>query len=132
MPFSRWRSASSGRGSEKLLRDANLPVPDVSAAGAVVFVVRDNTYCGYLEVTDTVKPEAREAVAALKTRYHVVMRGQYVDHLSFPFVAPLEAQNHVCFHLFLVITKPQQDKEFFCYFFLDEKVTSFFIYFLLS
>ncbi len=55
-------------GSEKLLRDADLLVPDVPAAGAVVFVVRDSTYCGYLEVTDTVKPEARSAVAALKAR----------------------------------------------------------------
>ena len=55
-------------GSEKLLHDEGVPVPDVSSVGALVFVVRDNTYCGYLEVTDTVKPEAREAVAALKTR----------------------------------------------------------------
>ncbi|SBW09071.1 Zinc-transporting ATPase [uncultured delta proteobacterium] len=55
-------------GSARLLRDAGLPVPEVAAAGALVFIVRDGVYCGYLEVTDTVKPEAGEAVAALRAR----------------------------------------------------------------
>ncbi len=55
-------------GSARLLEDAGLPVPEVAAAGAVVFVVRDGAYLGYLDVTDTVKPEAAQAVAALKAR----------------------------------------------------------------
>lgn len=55
-------------GSAKLLADAGIAAPDVSGAGALVFVVRDDVYLGYLEVADTVKPEAKDAIAALKAR----------------------------------------------------------------
>ena len=55
-------------GSARLLADAGIPAPEVSAVGAVVYVVCNNEYYGYLDVTDTIKPEAGEAIAALKTR----------------------------------------------------------------
>ncbi len=36
--------------------------------------------------------------AALKACYHVVARRKYVNHFTFPFVAPLEAEQNVNFH----------------------------------
>lgn len=72
IPGKGMRATSGGvtflAGSAKLLRDAGIAAPEVSAAGALVFVVRDGAYLGHIEVTDTVKPDAREAVAALKSR----------------------------------------------------------------
>jgi len=55
-------------GSARLLADVGIPAPEVSAVGAVVYVVCGNDYYGYLDVTDTVKPEAVEAIVALKAR----------------------------------------------------------------
>ena len=32
---------------------------------------------------------------ALESCYHIVARGQHVDHLAFSFIAPLESQQNV-------------------------------------
>ena len=34
---------------------------------------------------------------ALETGYHIVLRGQYIDHLTFSFVAPLQTQQDIYF-----------------------------------
>ena len=72
IPGKGMRAVSGGStylaGSAKLLADAGIPAPDVNAAGALVFVARDAACLGYLEVADTVKTDARDAVAALKAR----------------------------------------------------------------
>ena len=41
----------------------------------------------------------------LKTSYHVVLRGQYIDHLTFSFVTPLQTEQDINFsliHFFIV------------------------------
>ena len=37
--------------------------------------------------------------ASLEAGHSVIARGQYVDHLTFSFVAPLEPEKHVYFHV---------------------------------
>jgi heavy metal translocating P-type ATPase len=48
-------------------RDVQLPPVDSSTAGAQVFVARRGRLLGWLVIADTVRPEARQAVEALKS-----------------------------------------------------------------
>ncbi|MCI1653911.1 MAG: cadmium-translocating P-type ATPase [Lachnospiraceae bacterium] len=54
-------------GSEKLLEERGIPVPVVdSGAATVVHVARNGRYMGTILISDTVKPEAAEAIRELK------------------------------------------------------------------
>ncbi len=53
-------------GSDKLLHREQIEHTDCEAEGTVVYVAVDGVYLGYLLIADEVKPEAREAIAALK------------------------------------------------------------------
>lgn len=54
-------------GSEKLLEERGIPVPVVnSGAATVVHVARNGRYMGTILISDTVKPEAEEAIRELK------------------------------------------------------------------
>src|SRR5690606_8500186 len=41
--------------------------------------------------------------ATLEPGYHIVFGSQYIHYLSFSFVAPLEAEQYINFHKFLLI-----------------------------
>lgn len=53
-------------GNAKLLASYNITAPDVTLVGSVIYVVIDRVYAGYIVVADTVKPEAKSAVASLR------------------------------------------------------------------
>jgi Cd2+/Zn2+-exporting ATPase len=55
-------------GNALLMRGLGLAVPEVREPGSVVYVAHGGRYLGYLLVSDSVKPDAAEAVAALKAR----------------------------------------------------------------
>ena len=53
-------------GSDKLLKDLNLPVPQSQITGSVVYVVADGIYQGYIVVSDSIKQTSAEAMKRLK------------------------------------------------------------------
>ena len=53
-------------GNEKLMRTMGLSVPQPEEDGTVIYVAVDGSFAGYLVIADTLKPEARKAMAALK------------------------------------------------------------------
>ncbi|MGX8698851.1 MAG: heavy metal translocating P-type ATPase [bacterium] len=53
-------------GNAKLLTAHGIAAPAVESAGTVVHVAADGKYLGYLLVSDTPKPEAKEALAGLR------------------------------------------------------------------
>lgn len=53
-------------GSARLFDDEGVAVPEVSSPGAVIHIARDGVCLGHIEVADTLKPEAADAVAALR------------------------------------------------------------------
>jgi len=53
-------------GNDRLMEMAGVAYDACGAAGTVVHVAADGTYAGYLVIADRVKPEAAEAIAALR------------------------------------------------------------------
>ena len=54
-------------GNQKLMHSLGIPTENVLCAGTMIHVSVDGSYAGYLVISDTVKPEAKEAVSRLKT-----------------------------------------------------------------
>ena len=71
--------------------------------------IADNVYLATLEdargdgaknILLTFKLQGVSSIGtALETGYHIILRGQHVDHLTFSFVAPLESQQDINFTL---------------------------------
>ena len=55
-------------GNRKLMAQFGVNLPETEECGTEVFVAADGVYLGHLVVADTVKPDAENAVKALKTR----------------------------------------------------------------
>lgn len=53
-------------GSARLLVDAGIAVPAAPAEGTVVHIAYNNEYKGYIEIADSIKPDAAQAVTALR------------------------------------------------------------------
>ncbi len=53
-------------GGEKLMREANIPFSAVQTLGTTVYVSCDGRYLGALIIADEVKPDAEDAIAALR------------------------------------------------------------------
>ena len=53
-------------GNEKLMTSAGIRTPEISCPGTVVHLAADGNYMGYLLISDRIKEDAAEAVAALK------------------------------------------------------------------
>lgn len=53
-------------GNEKLLRDKGITVPSKDRMGTVVYVAKNHSYMGCVIISDTMKPEAKEAIECLK------------------------------------------------------------------
>ena len=53
-------------GNEKLLRENNIEPVLCSQIGTVVYLAKDGKYMGSIVISDTVKPESKEAIAMLK------------------------------------------------------------------
>ena len=55
-------------GSDRLLHREEIDHTDCDVTGTVVYVAVDGTYMGYLVISDEIRPEAAEAVEALRAR----------------------------------------------------------------
>ena len=55
-------------GNSKLMEQTGIHVETVNSAGTVVYVAADNEYCGYIVISDEIKPEAFDVVNELKKR----------------------------------------------------------------
>ena len=53
-------------GNAKLMKKLGLPYEENTGVGTVVYLAVDGIYAGYILISDVVKPEAKEAIAALK------------------------------------------------------------------
>ena len=53
-------------GNDKLMKSQNVDYRDCHSVGTVIHVAIDNEYQGHIVISDVVKPEAKEAIAALK------------------------------------------------------------------
>ena len=53
-------------GNDKLMKSHNVVYRDCHSVGTVIHVAIDNEYQGHIVISDVVKPEAKEAIAALK------------------------------------------------------------------
>ena len=53
-------------GNDKLMKSYNVDYRDCHSVGTVIHVAIDNEYQGHIVISDVVKPEAQEAIAALK------------------------------------------------------------------
>lgn len=53
-------------GNDKLMKSHNVDYRDCHTVGTVIHVAIDNEYQGHIVISDVVKPEAKEAIAALK------------------------------------------------------------------
>ncbi|MBP9001892.1 MAG: cadmium-translocating P-type ATPase [Lachnospiraceae bacterium] len=53
-------------GNDKLMKSHNIDYRDCHSVGTVIHVAIDNEYQGHIVISDVVKPEAKEAIAALK------------------------------------------------------------------
>lgn len=53
-------------GNDKLMKSQNVVYRDCHSVGTVIHVAIDNEYQGHIVISDVVKPEAKEAIAALK------------------------------------------------------------------
>ena len=62
-------------GNDKLMKSYNVDYRDCHSVGTVIHVAIDNEYQGHIVISDVVKPEAKEAIAALKKLgiYNTVM-----------------------------------------------------------
>ena len=55
-------------GNEKLMQERNIPFEDIRDYGTRVLVAADGTYAGCILIADTLKSDAKSAVAALKNK----------------------------------------------------------------
>ncbi len=53
-------------GNYRCLQDAKVEVPDIKAAGLVLYVLKEKNYIGYLVIGDTIREEADEAITFLR------------------------------------------------------------------
>jgi Zn2+/Cd2+-exporting ATPase len=53
-------------GNRKLMDESGIPLPDSGLTGTVVYIAAGNTLAGAIAISDRIKPDAKEAVAALK------------------------------------------------------------------
>lgn len=53
-------------GNSKLMHTLNIPYPHVNTSGTVIHIALDDTYAGYIVISDTEKPNAAQAVQDLK------------------------------------------------------------------
>ena len=53
-------------GNDKLMKSYNVDYRDCHSVGTVIHVAIDNEYQGHIVISDVIKPEAKEAIAALK------------------------------------------------------------------
>lgn len=53
-------------GNQKLMTDLNIPYTDCNYVGTSVHVAIDSEYAGYIIISDVVKPQAKQAISALK------------------------------------------------------------------
>lgn len=54
-------------GNFRLLESQNLTAPEIDETGTIVYVLVDGKYEGYLIVSDELKPEAKNAIASLRS-----------------------------------------------------------------
>ena len=55
-------------GNSKLMRKLEVPYHDCRSVGTIIHMAIDGHYAGHIVISDVVKPNAREAIAALKKR----------------------------------------------------------------
>lgn len=69
-------------GNQKLMQLESISVPTPAQAGTCVYVAVDGAYFGYLVLSDTIKPHAKETIAALHDRglYTVMLTGDSEQH----------------------------------------------------
>ena len=53
-------------GNYRCLQEAKIEVPDVKAAGLVLYVLKEKTYIGYLVIGDTIREEAFEVITQMR------------------------------------------------------------------
>lgn len=53
-------------GNQKLMTDLNISYTDCHRIGTIVHVAIDSEYAGYIIISDVVKPQAKQAISALK------------------------------------------------------------------
>lgn len=53
-------------GNYRCLQEAKIEVPDVKAAGLVLYVLKEKTYIGYLVIGDTIREEAFEVITEMR------------------------------------------------------------------
>lgn len=53
-------------GNFKLMKQHNIKVPAVDFIGTIIYVAIDNTYAGYLIISDEIKPDAKRAIKEMK------------------------------------------------------------------
>ncbi len=69
-------------GNAKLMADEGITVPAVHSAGTCVHLAVDGNYQGYLVLSDTIKPHAKETIGAMNARglYTVMLTGDSAAH----------------------------------------------------
>ena len=55
-------------GNRRLLFEAGISTPDIDVSGTVVHLAKDNTYLGYIVISDEIKSDAQEAISLLKRK----------------------------------------------------------------
>ena len=53
-------------GNDKLMKREGIPCPDCESDGTLIHVAVDGSYAGHIVISDRLKPQAKEAVAALR------------------------------------------------------------------
>lgn len=53
-------------GNEKLMKQRNISVPEVTFTGTIIYVAIEEKYAGYVIISDEIKPDAKHAVWELK------------------------------------------------------------------
>ena len=53
-------------GNRKLMEESGIIIPDGDLPGTVVYIAADNVLAGALSISDRIKPDAKQAIAALK------------------------------------------------------------------
>lgn len=60
-------------GNDKLMRDNNIDFIPAEEFGTVVYVAKDNSFIGYIVISDEAKPDSKNAIIELKKYSQVVM-----------------------------------------------------------
>ncbi len=53
-------------GNDKLMKQLNIPYKNCHSVGTIIHMAIDGQYAGHIVISDVIKPQAREAIAALK------------------------------------------------------------------